>query len=446
MSNTNSRTALFESVPVHKAFFSLALPSVFGKIVMLLYNLADTWFIASTGNTDIVAGVALISPVFMILIALGDIFGVGGSSLISRLMGSNQKKSTKQISAFCLYGALLLGSIFAIFLLLIKNPFLTLLGTNNATYSHASNYYTYIVLGAPIILACNTPMNLLRAEGMAKASMIGSITGSVVNIILDPIFIFVLNKGAAGAAIATVIGNTCSLLVYFIFYRKAEWITISPKCVHFNWTDIKLVSAIGIPAALNNLMNSFAMTITNRFLSPYGNDIIAAWSIAGKCTMICTMLLVSFSFSSLPLIGYNYGKENFTRLKNILKFVYTFELCSAFLCAIILAIFAPNLISVFMEDTSIISAGTQILRYQVLGIGFSAIILISTCVFQATGDGRATLIATLSRQGLIFIPILITMSHLWGYTGILCAQPLTDFLTATLVVILLLKSLKGKLV
>jgi len=399
---SHSKTTLFEQAPVHKAFFALALPSVFGKIVMLLYNLADTWFIASTNDTNIVAGVSLVAPVFMVMIALGDIFGVGGSSLVSRLMGNWQKDDTKRISTLCFYSALILGVLLTILLLVLKNPLLVLLGTDQNTLSHAADYYTYLAIGAPFILACVVPMNLLRAEGMAKASMIGSITGSIVNIILDPLFIFGFQMGAAGAAIATVVGNAASLLVYSIFYHKAEWISISLKYMQCNLSDLKNIFSIGIPAALNNMMTSFTTTITNRFLLVYGNDVLAAWSLAGRCIMIPRMLLVSFSFSSLPLVGYNYGQKNYVRLKEILKFIYTFELCLALASTVFIMLFAPNMISVFMEDPYIVATGTHILRCQILGIAFTAVILISTCVFQAIGNGKATMATTLSQQLLIF--------------------------------------------
>lgn len=443
MSTKTSKTDLFEHAPIHKAYFSLALPSVFGKIIMLLYNLADTWFIASTDNADMVAGVALISPIFMVMIALGDIFGIGGSSFVSRLMGQNKKEDTKRISSMCFYGSLLLGVIITILLLIFKNPLLNLLGTDQYTFSHASDYFTYIVLGAPLILTCNVPLNLLRTEGMARASMFGSITGSIINIILDPILILGLDMGAAGAAIATIIANAIALITYRIFYKKAEWISISIKDANFNIEDLKNVSTIGIPAALNNLMNSFAMAMTNRVLVSFGNDIIAAWSLAGRCTMISTMILVSFSFSSLPLIGYNYGQKNMKRLKSILMFIYKFELVLGISCAIIMAIFAPYMISIFMDEPTIVATGAQILRCQLIGVPFSAIILITTCVFQATGNGKSTMLSTLSRQGLIFVPILFTLSHLFGFTGVLFAQALTDFITAILVLGLLFFNLKN---
>lgn len=440
MSTASSRTELFESAPVHKAFFALALPSVFGKIIMLLYNLADTWFIASTNNADIVAGVALIAPVFTVMIALGDIFGVGGSSLISRLMGQKDSSASRRTSGQCFYGALTLGAVMTVLLLVIRDPLLMLLGADSSTYPHARDYYTYIALGAPFIIANVTPMNLLRAEGMAKASMLGSISGSVTNILLDPLFIFTFRLGAAGAAIATVIANMVSLAVYAGFYRKAEWISIAPKFLRFHWADLKNIGVIGIPAALNNLMNSFASALTNRVLVPYGSEAVAAWSIAGRCTMIVTMLLVSFSFSSLPLVGYNYGRRNSGRLKQILKFLYTFEVLLALSCSAVMALFAPHLVRAFMEDPVIVSLGSRILRFHLISTCFTAVILISTCTFQATGNAKATMAATLGRQGLLFIPILLTASSLFGFTGILFAQPAADLLTVVLVCFLMKRS------
>jgi putative MATE family efflux protein len=443
MANSYTKTDLFEKAPVHQAFFSLALPSVFGKIIMVLYNLADTWFIARTGDTNIVAGVSLVSPVFMVMVALGDIFGVGGSSVVSRLMGNRKKEDSRRISALCFYGALLLGVLVAAVLLILKNPLLTILGTDSATLPHAANYYTYIALGAPLLLAGNVPLNLLRTEGMAKASMAGSIVGSVVNMILDPIFILEFQMGAAGAAIATVIGNAASLIAYSLFYRKAEWITISLKYLQFSWNDIKNVASVGLPSAFNNLMTSFTTAITNRLLVSYGNDAVAAWSLAGRCTMISTMLFVSFSFSSLPLIGYNYGQKNYERLKKILKFIYSFEISLAVGVGILMAIFAPNLIALFMEDAAIVSAGTQILRCQLSGVVFTAIILISTCVFQAIGNGKATLAVTVGRQLVIFVPVLFAANYFVGYRGILFAQPLSDLLSVVLIAILLKRNKKS---
>ena len=199
-------------------------------IISLVYNMVDTYFIAQTGNTNLIAGVSLGAPIFTFMIAIGDIFGLGGSSVISRLFGEKRDDDGKRLSAFCFYASLFFGIFITIIMMLFKNPILNLLGADSETYYHASQYYTYIVLGAPAIILYFTPTNLLRTEGFATASMKGSILGSVVNIILDPIFIQVLGMGAKGAAIATVIGNVCADAYYIWFLlRKSKRLSVNFK-------------------------------------------------------------------------------------------------------------------------------------------------------------------------------------------------------------------------
>ena len=200
---------LFEKTKVSKAYMTLALPVVLGMVVSLIYNMVDTFFIARTGNTALIAGVSLGTPIFTLMIALGDIFGVGGSSVISRLFGKKEYEDGRRISVFCFYAAIAVGIAVSIILLAAKQPILGLLGCDETTWQYAGDYYQWIALGAPFIILQLTPNNLLRTEGFAKASMIGTMLGAVVNIILDPIFIYTLGMGAAGAAIATVIGNIC---------------------------------------------------------------------------------------------------------------------------------------------------------------------------------------------------------------------------------------------
>ena len=208
------KNALFEQMPVRKAFFKLALPVVLSMVVSLVYNMVDTYFIAKTGNAHLVAGVALGSPVFTLMIAVGDIFGLGGSSFISRLFGQKRDQDGKRLSVFCFYGALFTGVGITALLLLLRTPLLTMLGAQADTVQYARDYYTWIAVGAPFIILSFTPCNQLRTEGFANASMIGSVLGAVVNIVLDPVLIFGCKLGAAGAAIATVIGYVFTDLYY----------------------------------------------------------------------------------------------------------------------------------------------------------------------------------------------------------------------------------------
>ncbi len=428
---------LFEKAPIPKAYFTMALPVVTGMVVTLVYNMVDTYFIARTGITDLVAGVSLCSPIFTLMIALGDILGLGGSNLIARLFGQQKNDDGKRISVFSFYGALLLGAVIAFFMLLFQDNILTLLGTDSDTYVYAKDYYRYLVLGSPFIIVSLSPANQLRTEGLAKESMIGSVLGTVINIILDPVFIFALGMGAGGAAIATVIGNMCTDAFFvYVLLTKSKKLSIHPKYFRISGAELASILAIGIPASITNIMQSLAATITNRFLVPYGNDKVAAMGIAMRINMICILVLVGFSFGAQPLIGYNYGAKNKERLRGILSFTYKFECSLALGISAVLMIAARPLVRLFMDDATIIDAGSAMLRFQLASAVFVTITLITTVCFQAAGKALGALVLSISRQGIIFILVIALLSATSGYYGVLAAQPVADLLTAVVALVL----------
>lgn len=433
---------IFEKVPVHKAYFKLALPVVFSMVISLVYNMVDTWFIARTGNTDLVAGVSLGAPVFTLMIALGDIFGLGGSSVISRLFGQKRDEDGKRLSVFCFYAAFLCGILITVIMLLFRQPILHLLGADQNTYTYVSEYYTFIVLGAPFIIVSFTPSNLLRTEGFSTASMTGTILGSLVNILLDPIFISVLGLGAAGAAIATVLGNICAD-IFFVWFllRKSRKLSVNPAGFHISAVEIRQIMAIGFPASITNFMQSFGIALTNRFLLPYGNERIAAMGIVMKVNMIAVLILVGFAFGGQPLIGYNYGAGNHKRLKEILLFAYRFECGAALALAAILSLTANPMIGLFMKDPLIVETGIPMLRLQLIGMPFIAVVLITTCIFQSAGKAWNSFLLSVSRQGVLFAIVIFLLSHFAGYYGVLMAQAVTDLLTALLAFWLFRRSL-----
>lgn len=428
---------LFEKEPVYKVYFKFTLPVVFSMVISLVYNMVDTYFIAQTGNTNLVAGVSLGTPVFTLMIAFGDIFGLGGSSVISRLFGQRRDDDAKRFSVFCFYAAFLCGIMVAVVMLSLRNPILNLLGADTETVIYASQYFTFIVLGAPFIIVSYTPTNLLRTEGFANASMTGTILGAIINIILDPIFISTLGLGAAGAAIATVIGNICTdiFFVWFLLTRSKR-LSIIPAEFPVKFSEIGQILAIGIPASITNLMQSFSMALTNRYLLPYGNDKVAAMGIVMKINLIAVLILVGFAFGAQPLIGYNYGAKNFSRLKEILHFCYGFECISAFMLAAILSIAAPELIGMFIQGASIIEAGSSMLRMQQIGMVFVAIVLVTTCTFQSAGKAIGAFLLSVSKQGVAFAAVMMIVSRIFGYTGVLMAQAISDILTAIVAVCL----------
>lgn len=428
---------LFEKAPISKAYFKLALPVVLSMVISLVYNMVDTFFVAQTQNTNLVAGVSLCAPIFTLMIALGDIFGIGGSSVISRLFGQKQDEEGKNASGFCFYGAIVCGILVSLIMMIARKPILTILGTNQATLPYASQYYTYMALGATLIIVSLTPSNLMRTEGLATESMIGTITGSIINMILDPIFILYLNMGAGGAAIATIIGYFASDLVFiYLTLKKSKKLSISLKHTHITKNEVISIFTIGIPASITNLMSSFAMAMTNNYLVTYGNDKVAAMGIVLKINMIVLLVMIGFAFGAQPLLGYNYGAHNTKRLKEIIKFDLFIEITFAVITSIILALFTPSFIKIFMNDPSIIQTGTLMLRFLLLSSPCVGIILVFTTLFQSEGKALPALLLSIGRQGIVFSICLLLLSNIFGYYGIISSQMIADIITAIIALVL----------
>ena len=391
---------LFARAPIPRAYFQMALPVVLSMLVSLVYNMVDTWFIAQTQNTALVAGVSLCAPMFTLMVAMGDIFGLGGSSLISRLLGQGEEQRVRHVSAFCCYGAILWGVFIGAVMLLFRQPILTLLGAKSDTMDSAMAYYSYLALGAPAIIFTLVPSNILRTEGMAVASMVGSVTGAVVNIVLDPIFIFGLNMGAGGAALATVLSNVVSAVLFLVLLcTKSQRLSVRLQDCPVQSRELREILVIGFPASITNLMQSFAMALTNRFLLPYGTENVAALGIALKVNMIVMLILVGFAFGAQPLLGYNYGANNWERLRGILKFDILVQMVFSTVMTVVFLIFAPQIIRVFMSDSGVIQAGSRILRCMVITMPLMGIILVCTTLFQAAGKAMPAFLLSISRQG-----------------------------------------------
>ena len=424
---------LFDTDHVVKTYFKLALPVVFSMVITLIYNLADTYFIAQTNDAMLVAGVSICGPVFTVLMAIGNIFGQGGSSLIARILGSGDRDSSRRISSFCFWAALAVGIVIAVPLMLLHRPMLALLGASDQTFAPAKDYYLTIVGGAPLVILSFIHTNLMRSEGMSTRSMICTVSGSVLNIILDPIFISVLGWGAFGAALATVLGYALTDVIALVFVvRKSAVLSVSPRGCRVRRPEVSQIFSVGFAAALTNIASSVCMVFMNQFLLPYGDEKIAALGIVMKVTMIVMLILVGFSFGGVPLFGFLYGSRQWATFRRLLRF------CTLFLCALAAvesaAVFflAPQFMAVFIDSPGIIEDGALIMRWQVAGMVFCAITLLYTCVFQASGKPVPALLMSLSRQGLLFIVVFLIATAIAQYQGFLCAQFIAEVLSAAL--------------
>lgn len=432
---------LFNEPKVSKAYIRLSIPLVLSMVVTLIYNLADTFFVAQTDNTNLVAGVSLGMPVFTLLMAIGNIFGQGGSSVISRLLGQKDEKGVRQVSSFGFYITILLGVVIAVIMLIFREPFVYLLGADEDTFFHISSYYMWLVIGAPIVMLSYIHSNFLRAEGMSKESMIGTILGAVVNIVLDPFFISILNFGAAGAAIATVIGYLFSDMYFVIVVlNKSKVMSLSLRETKVPAGHIGQILGIGIPAAIVNIMQSVSAVLVNQFLP--GNDKIAAMGIALKVSMIALLLLTGFAFGGQPLFGYYYGSGDKQKLSQLFRFCVRFIALIALLLTVVILIAAPLLIRCFMDDTSVLTDGTMMLRLQVISMVFVGLILLMSIVCQSLGKVTSSFILSISRQGIVFLIVLLIANYVIGYMGVIASQAIADVITAVIAFVIYQKQIK----
>lgn len=433
----------FESQSISKAYFSLSLPVVFGMVITIFYNITDTYFIAMTQNTALVAGVSLCAPIFTLLMAFGNIFGQGGSSLISRLLGEKQQDDLMRVSSFCFYIAIVFGAVFGAIMMLFRSPLLTVLGADADTMQYAMPYYTVMAIGAPLVVLNFIHTNLLRAEGMSTQSMIASIGGSVTNIIFDPILIFGLKMGAMGAAIATIMGYIfTNLYCLAIVLKKSKVLSVNVRLWKIRREHVQQIFGVGTAAALSNIMSSFCMVLTNNSLLRYGSNEIAAMGICQKVSMIVMLVITGFSFGGAPLIGFYYGKKDSEQLKKLLTFVAKFLGSVALGMSAILIAAAPLAVRLFLKDADLVASSTLMLRAQLAGMVFMACVLVIQIIFQATGKSLPALILSISRQGVVFAAVLFIGLALAGYYGIVFAQPAADIVSALFAFTLLKKAFR----
>ncbi len=422
---------VFEQGSIRKTYFALALPVTFNMVLSVIYNVADTYFISRTQNTDLVAAVSLCGPIFMIMMAFGNIFGQGGASKISRLFGSGDLESAKKVSSFCFWAAVAVGVLLGGAMLLFHRPLLSLLGTTEETYPYALEYYMTMSAGAPFLTLNFIHMNLLRSEGMSKESMFGSAGGILLNIILDPIFISVFHWDAFGAALATVIGYVFTdVFLFIIVRRKSRILSVSPKIAKIPGRTVAEIVTVGLSVAITNILSSVCTILTNQFLLEYGNDRIAANGISHKVSMIVFLVMIGMTTGAAPIVGYHYGARNWDRLKKLLKFLVFVVGGTVAAMSLVLYTAARPFVGLFLEDPVIVDLGTQMLHWQVALILFAAAAMIVSVCFQASGMATEALIISFLRQGIVFFVVIEIFARVFGYMGIITAQAATDVITA----------------
>lgn len=431
-------TEIFRDAPVSKAVFSNIVPSIVSMIMVLVYNLADTFFIGQTRDAYMVAAVSVATPAFLLFMAVGMLFGIGGTSLISRMLGEGNSKKARNTSSFCFWTGLTIGVIAMIVIWLFAIPVCHAIGASSDTLEYTSQYLNIVAVGIPFLIVSNSFSNIIRSEGNAKTAMMGMIIGNMANIILDPIMILGLHWNVAGAAIATVIGNMAAALFYLRhLLSKKTLLSIHPKDYMVKNGIATGVFAIGIPASLNSILMSTSNIITNNIMSQYGDMTVAGLGVAMKVNMIVVMLLIGLGSGIQPLLGYCFGAGNKQRYTAVLKF----SLCLAFGLSMIMTAVcyfgAGPLVHAFLDNPDASGYGIAFARIYIYSGPVMGLLFVFINAIQSTGAALPSLILSISRQGLLYIPILLLFRQLFDSAPMLAAaQPVTDYISTALAVIL----------
>lgn len=436
MASKEKREKIFSSYPIPKAVAALALPCVLSNIVNVIYNMADTYFVSLMEDTNATAAVSITMPVFLFFVAFGNIFGVGGSAYISRSLGAGKRERVKQISSFCVFSSIGAGVLLLSLILIFINPLVSGLGASaGAVSEYSRDYLKYIALGGPLIVTSITASNLIRGEGAAKESMIGMMIGTVTNIILDPVMILIFDMGVGGAAIATVIGNLASV-VYYAFYliRGNSILSCNPKRFYAGNGIAANVIPIGVPAAINNILMSLSNIILNNLMKDYGEAAVAALGIAMKVNMLIVFVQMGMGMGIQPLIGYSFGAKNIKRLKGTIKFTILCTVIFGTILSVLYFIFTSSIINLFNgeNDPLVTEYGVKILRALIITGPFIGIMFAFNFAFQGMGKPVPSLVLSLGRQGLIFLPVVIIMNRIFAFDGIIYAQPAADLICVVL--------------
>lgn len=434
---------LFENEPVSKAVAKMAIPTIITMLVVVIYNMADTFFIGQTGDAMKVAAVSLATPVFMVFMALGNLFGIGGSSAIARALGAGKMERAKKICAFCAYGSLGVGVVMFVLYLAGMNGILRLIGATDNTIGYAREYLTIVAVGGPFIMFGTAFGNILRGEGAAKESMIGNLIGTVTNIVLDPIMILGMGMGVAGAALATIIGNMAACVFYVVFFlRKKSILSISPR--FFSMADgipVDVVK-IGVPASLNNILMSASNIVLNNALIQYGDTPVAAMGVALKTNMLVVLLQIGLCAGIQPLIGYNYGAKNYKRLNKIFRFTAMCAIIMGTILTIVIFFAKTYMIKAFINDADVIAIGTKMVMALQLSGPVIGLLFLAINTIQGMGKAIPSLVLTICRQGLMFIPMIYILNAAFQLDGVIYAQAVADFGSIMLGIVLCLLILR----
>ncbi|MBD5467972.1 MAG: MATE family efflux transporter [Lachnospiraceae bacterium] len=435
MNDSNNKMELLGNAPIPKALMALGVPIMIGMLINALYNLVDAYFVGGLGESPMGA-ISIVFPLGQVVVGLGLMFGNGAASYLSRLLGRGDKDTANKVASTALYSSVIIGAVIIIFAAIFLKPILFLLGATDTIMPYAVAYARIYVISCIFNVFNVTMNNIVSSEGAAKTTMCALLLGAVLNIGLDPVFIYVLNMGVVGAAIATAISQLVSTLVYVAYvFRKKSAFSFSMR--NFNPSKQILIEIlkIGVPTLTFQLLTSLSIALINRAANGYGDAVIAAMGAVTRITSMGTLVVFGFLKGFQPIAGFSYGAKNFARLREAIKTSILWSTCFCVVVGLLMIIFPEQIISQFANgNAEMLSAGTKSLMANGLSFFLFGFYTVYSSLFLALGKGTAGFVLGTCRQGICFVPVILFLPIVWGMNGILYAQPIADVLSASITI------------
>ena len=442
-------TEIFENYSIPKAVAALAVPTVITQIITIIYNFADTWYVGLTNNSAAIAALSVCMPIYVLMAAIANLFGIGASSVISRSLGARMPEKARRAFSFAFWGGIVVSILYSVIILLFRSELAYLIGGDADSFDFIQKYmfWTMIIGSLPTVL--NSLFgHLIRSVGASKQASFGMSLGAVMNIILDPIFMFILlPKGheVEGAAIATMLSNCCATLYFFFYLKQVNDSPVFTLAPSYALEDCKVwaeVLSIGLPAALSTSLAMLSNIFANSLVSNYGSKAVAGMGIAKKINTLAFNITLGLTQGVLPLIGYNYAAKKYKRMKDIVLFTLGVALSFTCFCVLLFEFNREFLVQFFIKDQETIYEGQRFLSIIALGVPLCAITYTMNTVFQATGQRKKSFILSILRKGLLDIPLMFLFRGMFERLGVVMATPVAEGISAIIAFVLFIPMVK----
>ena len=435
MNDQSKKMELLGNAPIPKALLAMGIPTMIGMLINALYNLVDAYFVGGLGESQM-AAISVVYPLGQVVVGLGLLFGNGAASYISRLLGQKNRNHANRVASTALYSSLFIGAIIIALSIIFLKPILRLLGATESILPYATTYASIYIVSCIFNVFNVTMNNIVTSEGAAKTTMCALLLGAVLNIGLDPLFIYTFHLGVAGAAIATAISQIISTLVYlFYIFKKKSVFQFKIKDCTFSKEVLSEIFKIGIPTLVFQLLTSISISLINNAAGNYSDAAIAGMGVVTRLISMGSLTIFGFIKGFQPIAGYSYGAKKFDRLRSAIK---TSILWSTIFCVVVgllLTLFSPTIVSQFTTgNTEMINIGASSLRINGITFMLFGFYTVYSSLFLALGKGKEGFILGACRQGICFIPVILILPIAWGLNGILYAQPIADVLSALITI------------